>query len=505
MAEQQNISKPVKGLFTDTHVLDQPKATYRFALNGVIETDAGDLQVLSNEEGTEVYVQMQEDSYFTIGSVYIGDNEHIMFLSSGTKSAIVKLQRGKTSSQKVEYLILDATPPYILNFQLASQIQATYRLRRGCEKWIYFVDGNNELRSFNATDPSAYVTEEEFNLIKGYDSRPSFDSIEILKGGQLKSGSYNFAIQYIDDSENETEWITTSMPVPIYVDLRTGNYNSVIGSSNIPEDSTDSQTGEEPANKAIRLTMSNLDSDYQYYRIAVIEATSGLGIPTRVLLSTKQLIEQNTFVYDGNTSGYSEISIDDILLEKLDLGIPSIVSQADSRLLVANTDGKDRSLCELQKYASKIKTEYVTEEVDAWDYNETGNPKDPNTMWEKMSAMGGEVYALGIVYIFDDDTESPAYHIPGRPEESDGSDRTAVNNDDSAAIGSGDIETWRVYDTADGAGKMAFWEMQQNVYPPLTTCDDSDPDSYWGLDYEGNSLVGEKIRLVQQYLMMELV
>ena len=33
-----------------------------------------------------------------------------------------------------------------------------------------------------------------------------------------------------------------------------------------------------------------------------------------------------------------------------------------------------------------------------------------------MGFMGGEVYAFGIVYVFNDGFESPAYHIPGPPK-----------------------------------------------------------------------------------------
>ena len=47
---KKNITKPSKGLHTDNSPQDQPKDTYRFALNAVNETELGDLFFNSNEE-----------------------------------------------------------------------------------------------------------------------------------------------------------------------------------------------------------------------------------------------------------------------------------------------------------------------------------------------------------------------------------------------------------------------------------------------------------------------
>ena len=46
---KENIQRPYKGLHLDSSLSDQPKDTYRFALNSVVETELGDNSFISNE------------------------------------------------------------------------------------------------------------------------------------------------------------------------------------------------------------------------------------------------------------------------------------------------------------------------------------------------------------------------------------------------------------------------------------------------------------------------
>ena len=60
----------------------------------------------------------------------------------------------------------------------------------------------------------------KFNLQKTYEKIPVFEKLDVLdSGGNLEAGSYNIAIQYVDENLNATEWITVSNIVKIYNDL----------------------------------------------------------------------------------------------------------------------------------------------------------------------------------------------------------------------------------------------------------------------------------------------
>ena len=52
--QKDNVQRPFKGLHKDSAPYDQPKDTYRFALNAVNETELGDTNFVSNEESNEI-------------------------------------------------------------------------------------------------------------------------------------------------------------------------------------------------------------------------------------------------------------------------------------------------------------------------------------------------------------------------------------------------------------------------------------------------------------------
>ena len=535
------IQKPVVGLNTDVSPLNQPKGTYRFALNAVNESSNGDKNTITTEEGTTTFDSLSINvnpayydenikDFIIIGKIYIDDNEHAVFgitnHQTGNNSSFVGKMGVKTG---IDIFLYDADNS-IFKFDIKHQITGEYRLRNGCEKTIYWVDGINDVKTINYSEnynsdlyneweesyntwlsndrpgqpPTLVLNEIKYlnlKLIKSSTTFPTFDDVEVLDGGSLKSGTYNFAIKYVDENGNSTPWLTTSQLVPIFNHIGNGNYDGIQGSINKVEDTTDllnNAFGENPSNKRIVLTLGNLNESYIYYRIAVIESTSNTGLPTRVLESSNILTRNTKFVHDGNESRYTEIAIETIIPNVPNIGVAKHIAQSEDRLILANIKSSQKNYCGLQAFASKISSQYTIKQVETYNSNELGDPKNPKSYFEKISYMGGEVYAFGIVYIFDDGVETPAYHIPGRPEKENERDYVA-NDDNSSFAGEGDIEKWRVHDTASlpneyGKGDMAFWEMQIGDYTSRNEC--SSNSDYWGHDSRGSEypLLGQKIR-----------
>ena len=75
---ENNISEYIGGLNQDSSPINQPKGTYRFALNSVNETELGDFGFISNEESTEPCGNISQ-GFIPIGKVYIGENRTIIF------------------------------------------------------------------------------------------------------------------------------------------------------------------------------------------------------------------------------------------------------------------------------------------------------------------------------------------------------------------------------------------------------------------------------------------
>ena len=524
---KNNINRPSKGMITDTDPLDQPKESYRFSLNAVNETREGDRNTLSNERSNEECWSLP-DGYLPIGKIYTKDNSLIIFSTDGTNSEI-GIVRNCTYS-----LLINSQ---CLNFQITNQIEAVYRVRKGCETVIYWTDNFNPVRTVNIDKLSDYYSDaylaylenpigeftgeqwncDLFGLIPPYEI-PCFVSAEVLTSGQLEAGSYNFAIQLLDGDLNPTPWIITSHPINIYHDDINEAYESITGSSNFESDNAGGT--QVFTSKSIKLSLSDLDNNFVYYRIAVTQASSFNGQVVRTVVSPEIAINQTTFIFDGSLSGYTNIPTNEIKPGRIDLEYAGHIEQLENRLILGNIKGKQVNYCEFQSFASQIHSRYVIKEVPANDQEALGNPKNPLTPFECMGFMGGEVYAMGIVYIFKDGFESPAYHIPGPPPNQRWNWTTEVCDvaDDTSVIATwtsniehivpeseeatynalpneDKVEKWRVEETAiqvsANEGQMAYWQCQEFNYPEIEYCTTGD---YWGQDICGNDLVNTPIR-----------
>lgn len=90
-------------------------------------------------------------------------------------------------------------------------------------------------------------------------NNPIQKPVEIVVGGNLKLGTYEFLIAYCDNLGNEqTQYESINIPVSIF-----DENNTILEQSEIAD----------RTNFAIRLEISNLDTNFSYYKIAVIQTT----------------------------------------------------------------------------------------------------------------------------------------------------------------------------------------------------------------------------------------
>jgi len=466
-----NISTPQIGMHTDNHPMYQPKGTYRYALNSVIEK-SDNIGLLSNEESNK-HITSLPKGYIPIGSCSIGDNSTAIFsLSNDGKTSEIGIL-DKADIYKT--IVNDETATHKLNFKIDKPIQAVYRLVRGCERTIYFTDDYNKPRYFNFDKLDNFKTSGDwnanlFNLQKSYSSIPIFKKLRVLnEGGTLLSGSYSIAIQYLDEQLNPTEWITTSDMVRIYVDKKT-EFNQVSGSVNSDVDALNFPV----TTKAIEINLGDLDNSFPFYRLAFIETTSGNGQVTRVTTSAQTPIKQTTFIYTGNNVT-GVINKEELALFNNTINTAGSIEQIENRLLLANTKGKGADLCKLQRYASKINADCIVHQHKAnvlYDYTTKeympANIKSP--VQEIVGFMAGEIYSFGIIYIFKDNSLSPVFHIPGR---------------------STNVPKNRVYSSGDVYPMSDDNILEQVKYDNSNSCSGKD---YWGLDGEGKTLGGKNVR-----------
>ena len=473
----QKAYRGYKGMHQDSHPSEQPEGSTRYVLNG-INRDAKGLKSgnLYREHSLESLTDFPgdlENPFVALGRTYLESDIQIVIGVVGTTTHIGYL---KSEGQWESILVSDN-----LKVHPKAQIQIEYRKRKGNLTHIYWVNGEDDARCMKVDDlfshytdtykdylkgggnPGSYVgdkwLESTFNLIKTFTKYPEFRDVEVLSYGSIKSGSYNFAIQYVDEDLNPTEWITTSNTVNIYVDSSDRTYKDIGGSRNVQSNSQNFPN----AQKSIKLTLGNLDTDYPYYRIAVIMAVEGTGKVTRAIVSTIQSIHNSTFIYSGDDTAYTPTPVEDITLENEYIRKPHHILQEENRLLLASTEGLNIDFCEFQKYASKIGSRLAFEDVELGNHKNPKNQKNENYTFKFGHYIPGECYSLGIVYIIDNTIHTPTFHIPG----------PSLTKSQEEGISLLHYET-------------------QTTYPDIHRCiDDQD---YWGVDIDGNPLLGAFIR-----------
>ena len=453
---ENNITRPISGLITDTSPVDQPKGSYRYALNAVDNSVDGDVSKLTNEKGHSVVTKLP-DGYALVGSINMTRNRIVLFsIAPGSGDSEI----GLLEEDSYTTVVNDKFSTNKLGFSITNQISGIHRLRRGCEDTIYFVDGLS-VRYFNFSKLEDFKLSnlwdaDLFRLQRTLKKIPSFTTVEIEDGGNIPPGSYSGVIQYLDEDFNPTEWIVSTDTIILYQDRNNKPFEEIRGTQVWTAGETEPVT----VDKSIRFNLENLDTSFPYYRIGIVEASSSMGTISKVLAGQPVPTERNSYLFTG--TGVTEITFEG--LQTFDDIIESAehIKAVDNMLILASTKGKDIDYCSLQRYASRITVDVVTEEINLANIETENNPKRGTIHFEKVGYQPGEIYALGIVYVFADGTKSPVYHIPGK-------------NHRSAN---------RPYLT--GAIPMSINNEVEGTYIDSgSNCSDN---PYWGVDKEGDIL-----------------
>jgi hypothetical protein len=478
--EGNNVNVP-GGLNTDSSLVNQPENTTRFVFTGVNETKEGDYGFIANEESNEECYSIPVfphpptlggTPYVPVGKVYVGEENNVIFLAHPSGNSIIAILDKECN---LTVVVDDYDQTEKLGFKVTQQIDATFRLRRGCERTIYWVDPKP--RKFVLDRGEEYQNTltgdwdiSKFNLFKTYKKIPVVKDLQVIDGaGVLPPGSYNFSVQYLDEDFNPTEFVTSTETIMIYNTASTSSYREKRGAT---MEKNDSYLNYEISNKAIKIVFepTSLDTTYPFYRLAITEANAGGGLISDTKYTAEISTRNTTFYYTGtnyeSTGTQAEVTMFNNIIEKA-----QSIEQIENRLILGDIEGKQINYCKLQKYASRINADLITKKVIVSD-TEISNAKDPAAHFNGVGYMPGEIYSLGVVYIFEDNSLSPVFHIPGKNPTADP-------------------------DTVYSAGGATY---------PMSTSDNACTDtmyidnpscgsnSYWGLDSEGMSLEDTPVR-----------
>ena len=397
-----------KGLDQDHSPEEQPQGTYRFAEN-LVNNSTESINELAVEPAVVQKLALESNEVL-VGYVAI-DDERICLFS-------VKAQNGLKSRISL-FSTINNTRTILatgeLNFSLYYPITGIYRKRNGDIELVYFTDGLNPPRVININKVYGAGTELNLSLQKRVERIPNLDVKVNEDFGLLESGSYNVAIKLIDEDFQETNWLNVSDVIYIYKDTantdapqlflqKSGDFPNVLDGAN------------SICSKNIQVTVSNLPNGYKYYKLALIEATSGLQEITKVKVTQRIDIRKATYVFDSWKEDFETITPEEILIQPPYIKSAKTLTILDNKLVLGNIEYEENNWDFLKDYSSKIMSEAIPHwpEID----KEEQYLKTDMSFYKENSRgyMPNELYAFGIVYFFEDGTFSPVQHIHGETQ-----------------------------------------------------------------------------------------
>jgi hypothetical protein len=458
------------GLNMDQTLAQIPKGKLTYALNASVENFDSSSVNYQNEQGNEPCYTNGEffpEGFIVIGNHFIAEkNKHIFFLINASTGAS---QIGYMQNNDCIYhtLLADAC----LAFDINHPIHKVVHRITNCTTEIYWTDGINPRRYLNIDD---VPTSDICNRLKIQPNFtiPQLDVIDVINGGELTAGTYQFAIQYCDTlGFGYTSYYSVTNPISIantQVTIPEFNYS---------------------VNRSIRLNISNLETTgyFDYYNLAVIKTVN--AVESVELIGTFYIDSNATqYTYSGQNQTQIKLSLNDIFEKFPYYDIAQDVTSVQDILVWDQLTSNDR--VNYQSIASQIALKWETYKLPA-----TENYANSINTAELRGYLRDEVYAFEIVFLLKNGRQTDGFHIPGRT--SIPSDLVVINkSSNNDYIGAGtSAPTWKIYNTASvtGAasgspinnatpyqyGEFAYWE-SEDEYPANTLV--------WG------SLAGQKIR-----------
>ena len=315
--DQKTISQPQSGMVRDLHPGQLDDRQYTFALNATIETDDGNMGMRSSEpanlkcldlEGWKVvgykndlisgylylFLSNETDgtskiSYFHPTWEVTGlTDEQILAAAAGTEEICAGLQT----------LIEDSEDDPCLNFSVYHPIKTIEIKNEKCGRCIYWTDGLNPPRYViiekalegdidgdiwyhyhgfkicgEKKEDGSILTREEFLQKNGcvlaceklrvfpLMEQPCIEPESIAYGGSLRAGVYQFSVALCDEFGNElTNYGPLTNPVHIFDEHDITMRDGIWGAR---------------TNLGIRLTVTNIDRQSEYFKIVVVQNTVG--------------------------------------------------------------------------------------------------------------------------------------------------------------------------------------------------------------------------------------
>lgn len=270
-------------------------------------------------------------------------------------------------------------------------------------------------------DTNLYDSEQfdlDTSLYKRVNTIPTITFNSVLPSGNLKVGNYVIYIKYADADGNETDFVGES-----------GIISCFIGGDRDPF-SIDGGFRDQLASKSISLTVSDIDSSYDYIKVYYTRSTSDVDsnrVVTAHEIDRKFPVRNNSCnVIITGSEETKDIPVSDINIQY------SIIDKAKSQtvcqnmLFLGNSCKPDMTYKDLSDISLRLLPYLIESDSErfigktSYDYSDLSDQSYSheyyNTLniYNKVGYWNEEIYRFGVVYIMKDGSLSPVYNIRGK-------------------------------------------------------------------------------------------
>ena len=377
-----------KGLHTDFEPINQPKDSYKYALNFIRQLSGA----IENEKGT-ILTKTFLPNQRIVGS-YSLDTDLILCLASTNvaESEIGVLGRDLTYTQ----IRRNAD----LNFSLGSIVKIEGNKNYKGERRIYLVEKNgvNPMRAINIDDTTLLASPTFIDDIKLQinPDTPTISIDSVVDGGSLPTGVYQATARLLTRSTNSTPFGIISPIVSIIDD-----------SDSLTYDQQDGANPQSNSPKAINFLISGIDISYAFLELAIITYVGTANVPTSYLIGRLPIDGRSSiiFTYSSTDQNKEPLDLESIAIKPLLYDKAETIAQKDGILTLGNLTASIENY-NFQLVANRVKLRYFIEEVPYLP-----GYKDPILAGTKRGYMRDEVYSFAITPEFKGQHNTTAYHI----------------------------------------------------------------------------------------------
>ena len=242
--------------------------------------------------------------------------------------------------------------------------------------------GDSDTNIYNATS-----FKSDSSLFKTFNTFAKYNNYELSSGGDLKVGNYTFYFKYADADDNETNIFAKTSAISCYCgtgDKKNGAYNNY------------------NSGKQITISLSDLDTSFIYLYIYYSRTTSDqfgqVGTTCHKILDKISIDSSDIKITITGNENVQDISETQLNIKNEILNSNFAAAQSNNTLFLANIQQHYIDYENLKDLSLRIYPEFTVQEG----------------VEDKVGYYPGEYYRFGIVYIYNNNTQSPAFPIRGQ-------------------------------------------------------------------------------------------